>query len=230
MKKNLALFIAVAMLLPGCGCRKKDKKNKKKTDTVAFHEADPSFVDIPVADENVKSYFDDDLDQFALLEDDLDNEDLGMLEEITVAEIEEALAESIEDDFFWVDDVNAEGREFKTVFFDFDRYSINADQEEHLAKNIELIKEMVAAGENPEIIIEGNACSSKGSRNYNLAISNSRAEIVAKRFADAGISPDLLKVVGRGQDNPVIVENGEPLTGDKIEQARNRRVEVRIYS
>jgi len=228
MKKNLALFVAVAMLLPGCGCRKKDKKVKKGAE-VAFHEADSEFVDIPVADEQVVSYFDEDAEKFELLTEDLDNEDLGMLEEITVAEIEEALAESIEDDFFWVEDIDAEGREFKTVYFDFDKYSISADQEEYVSKNIELIKEMVAAGETPEVIIEGHACSSAGSRNYNLAISNSRAEIVAQRLLEAGISQDTLKVVGRGVDSP-IMENGQPLTGDKEQQWKNRRVEVRIYS
>lgn len=229
MKKNFALFVAVLMLLPGCWGRKKDTKAQKEGEKVAFHEAD-AFVDIPVADEQVRSYFDDDVDQFALLEDDLDSEDLGMLDDITIAEIEEALAENVEDDFFWVEDIDSEGREFKTVYFDFDKHSIKADQEEYVQKNIELVKELIAAGEKPEVIIEGNACSAAGSRNYNLAISNSRAEIVAKRFAQAGISEDVYKVVGRGQDNPVIAENGQPVTGDKDQQWVNRRVEVRIYS
>ena len=230
MKRNFALFMAVLILLPGCWGRKKDKKVQKNTETVAFNQEDSSFVDIPMVEEQVRAYFDDDVDQFALLEDDFDNEDLGMLDDITIAEIEESLSESIEDDFFWVEDIDSEGREFKTVYFNFDKHSIKSDQEEYVTKNVELIKEMIAAGESPEVIIEGNACSSAGSRSYNLAISNSRAEIVAKRFADSGISQDIYKVVGRGQDNPVIAENGEPVSGSRDQQWSNRRVEVRIYS
>lgn len=220
MKKILSIMIVVLMALPGCWGKKDVKKTKPKKNQVT------SNVDIPVVDEEIKSFFDEDVNEFALI-DDLKDSDFDFASDLEVSEIEKQIANEMESDFFWVEDTDGT---FKTVYFDFDKYDIKSDQEEYISANINLVKDMIEEGKNPQLTIEGNACSSSGSKTYNMAISNSRADIVAKRFVDAGIPAEIIKVVGRGSDNPELDKDGNPISGDKDQQWLNRRVEVRVYS
>jgi len=227
MKKSISLLVAVLILLPGCWGKKKPKAEKKVTKKVAFCPE----VEIPLVENDILSYFQEDVDEFVLAEDDIlaDNE-LGSVKDATIGEIEEVVADSLDDDFFWVSDIDEEGRTFKTVYFNFDKYDIQEGQEEYVAKNIDLAKELIAEGETPIITVEGHACSSAGSRSYNYAISNNRADVVAQRFIAEGIPHENVKVVARGNDAPTLDEHGNPIAGNREEQWVNRRVEIKVYA
>ena len=77
------------------------------------------------------------------------------------------------------------------------------------------------------MVIEGHSCHSAGSAVYNLALSEKRAKALADRLVAGGVPSQNIKVVGRGQEVPAVVE-GKAVTGDRKEQAPNRRDEVRV--
>lgn len=222
MKKICALGIVMLLSLPGCWGRKEDQKKNAKNKKVAFQ----SEVSIPVT-EDITSRYDDDVNEFALLED----EAIDALWAKEEAELETAQADTADqDDFFWVEDVVEKEDSFKNVYFDFDAQGIREDQEEYISQNIEKAKRIIVAGDDPKIIIEGNACSSAGSRTYNIAKSNNRAQIVAERFIANGVPRENIKIVGRGSDNPSLDEAGNPIMGGKEDQWANRRVEIKVYA
>ncbi|MFC1845638.1 OmpA family protein [Candidatus Dependentiae bacterium] len=235
MKKNFLWVLAILVLLPGCWGKKKSKKTSKGHKKVALQ----SEVDIPLAEE-ISSYFDEDISEFTLLDDDFLDDDFEVAQrfdnvEETIQDAPEnfddqqVALDNLDDDFFWIEDVDVEQEAFKTVYFNFDEYDVRTDQEDFINQNIDLAKKMIERGETPVIAIEGNSCSAAGSRTYNLALSNNRAEVVADRFVANGIPRENIKIVGRGVDNPTLDETGNPIIGDKDQQWPNRRVDVKVY-
>lgn len=196
----LVLLVSVA----GCG-GKKAKKHQYNDKEVT------SNVDIPVADDGVRSIFDDEIGEYALADD------------------AKADADKVKtSDFSWEDEQN---QKFKVVYFDFDRYSIRADQEETVAFDIEQIRksleEAKEKGIKPLVVIEGHACDSAGSAVYNLALSEKRAKVLADTMIAQGIPQEAIKIVGRGKEVPATIE-GKAVTGDRQAQWPNRRDEVRV--
>ena len=60
--------------------------------------------------------------------------------------------------------------------------------------------------ENPNITIElSSHCDYRGSENYNLRLSQKRAESVCNYLTDHNISPDRLTPVGYGKNRPKVV-------------------------
>jgi len=235
MKKLCALTVVMLLSLPGCGgmggygkTTKKSDKTTKKGKKVAFQ----SDVDIPVMAEDIKSRFDDELNEFALVEDEAIDAQWET-EGYSSRALEAATADAVDqsDDFSWVvEDAVEKEESFKNVYFDFDADGIREDQEECVNRDIEKAKRMIVADESAKVTIEGNSCSSAGSRIYNLAKSNSRAQVVADRFVANGIPRENISIVGRGQDNPSLDKEGNPVMGGRADQWANRRVEVKVYA
>ncbi len=218
MKKGLVLVLAALVVLPGCWGRKKDKQDTQKGKKNIELRAE---VDMPVAGDEMNSYFDADANELTLLD------DKDIAQELGVEETEQAVVAA--NDFDWAKEEGSKDS-FANVYFDFDADGIRQDQEAYIAQNIEHAKAILARGETPVITIEGNACSSAGSRGYNVAISNNRASVVADRFVACGVARDNIKILGRGSDNPVLDANGNPVSGDRSQQWPNRRVELKLYS
>lgn len=224
IKKGSLLLLALLIVVPGC--RKKGHTSAKKKSNDMYSQ-----VDMPVsgnnnefelADENVRSFFEDaDIDD---LQDDfvaLAPQDAGMAVD----------AQHDRHDFAWASENTGDTQ---PVYFDFDKYAVRADQVPAVEKDIAYAKKTLASdsvdGANPVMVIEGHACHSAGSDVYNLALSEKRAKVVADRFVGSGVSRENIKVVGRGSHVPAIM-NGREVTGDRAQQAPNRRVEVHaIYS
>ena len=77
----------------------------------------------------------------------------------------------------------------------------------------------------PTIVVEGHA-SPEGSSAYNLALSEKRAKALRDRLVAAGVPANLIKIVGRGKEMPVLANNS-----DRQANWVNRRDEIRlIYS
>ena len=214
--KNSGLFLLVLLAgLPGCGGSKTASQPKAKKSTVMTE------INIPVAGESIKSFFDEDIEEFKLIDDTTK----------TAQSNAGAAIDANNDDFSWVADLDGESNSFKTVYFDFNHYGVRPDQKPAVEFDIEVAKKMLAAGEKPTIVIEGNACHSAGSRTYNLALSEKRAKLLADKFVNAGIPRENIKIVPRGSEVPAHDKNGQPVTGSREQQWPNRRDEVHvIYS
>ena len=199
--KHLLATLVLLLVCAGCGKRRANNNNMRQE------------VDIPMTDESFCSLFDGDLDEFTT--------------ELDVSEVASRENDALHD-FTWVEDTeNADG--FKTVCFGFDRHGVADDQREALDHNIALVKARLAEDSDykPTIVIEGHACHSAGQQWYNMLISERRAKRMCDEIVKAGIPGDCLKVVGRGAEAPMMVD-GEMITGDRLEQAPNRRCEMRV--
>jgi outer membrane protein OmpA-like peptidoglycan-associated protein len=218
---RIASLLALVLLagLPGCGCKKKQEAQNKKikveqhvdmfspvdmNDVFAADDSEDESTDLRTFfdfDEEAEEFVDQDNDFYA----ENDNED--------------------EQTLLFVD--NESDDDLKTLHFGFNKYGLTPEQRKAVDNNIEQVKQLIAdAGTQvePVVVIEGHACQ-EGDHLYNLALSEKRAKFVADLFADAGIDQALIKVVGRGQEEPIAF--GET----REERAPNRRVVTRvIYS
>ena len=202
--KGYIFLLTLLVSVGGCGKKKKGIEIKKHTST---------HVDIPVADEGIRHFFEEDINEFTL-------DEAGLANKIDAAS----------DEFAW-ENIDQAGQNFKVVYFDFDRFAIKEDQqgavEYDFAKIKNSLDEAAKKNVNPVVVIEGHACHSAGSAVYNLAISEKRAKVLRDELVAHGIAPEHIKIVGRGKEVPAIV-NGKVVTGDRSAQWANRRDEVRV--
>jgi len=212
MKKCFAMSLALLVVLAG-GCKKKHKAASKAKDT-------HTEIDIPTAHDGIKSFFDEDVQEFKLDEEGKKVADLN------------ANIDAQNDEFAFLDNENK--GPFKKIYFDFDKYAVRNDQEDSLAHDIQAAKQEIelcqATGKPlPTLVIDGHACHSAGSRAYNLALSEKRAKVLADRMIEAGIPQECLKIVGRGSEMPALVK-GKPVEGDREAQWPNRRDELHVIA
>lgn len=202
--KNKGYLLALVLLVGVAGCGKKNKK--------ATNKAVSSHVDIPTADEGIRTFFDEEIGEFALA-DEKNNDDVAR-----------------DTDFAFEDN---DQKQFKAVYFAFDDYNIKKDQETTVAYDLDKIKESLKEvskkGEQPLVIVEGHACHSAGSAVYNLALSEKRAKVLSDKLVAQGIQKENIKIVGRGQEMPAMI-NGKTVTGDRNAQWPNRRDEIRVMA
>ena len=102
------------------------------------------------------------------------------------------------------------------VFFNYDSHKLSITEKDKLDNYISTI---IKTDSNP-IIIYGHT-DTKGSKKYNLILSEQRALSVSKYFRKKGINNKLI-IKSYGEDYPLII------TGDNVEEENNRRVEVII--
>ena len=231
-KKEFMIVLVLLMGLAGCGGKKGKKVQRPKGKRMArrmdsFSQVDMQLAgdqgeDIP-ADETVRSFFDQDSDEFVLLTPDEEETAAG-----DVGVVQEHDAGIKADEFAWVDAAGEQDQEYGVINFGFDEARMHRDQKNKLSRNItkaqELLKETKENDAQPTIVLEGHACSSAGSKTYNIGLSEKRAKEVADCFTKVGVS---VKIVGRGSEVPVIVDD-KPVGGDREQQAPNRRVEMHV--
>ena len=105
----------------------------------------------------------------------------------------------------------------RIIYFEYDSSDVKSDDrttvEAHAAYLVE----------NPSTIItlEGHA-DERGSREYNLALGERRAQTVQRQMTLIGASPDQIRTVSYGEEKPAIDDH------DDYSWSQNRRVEI-IY-
>jgi outer membrane protein OmpA-like peptidoglycan-associated protein/Tol biopolymer transport system component len=111
------------------------------------------------------------------------------------------------------------------VYFELDQHDIRADAAAELDKLVELLND------NPEINIEMSShTDSIASHDYNIALSQRRAESTVNYLVKKGIARDRLTAKGYGETKPV-ARNTNPDGTDNFDgRQRNRRTEFRILS
>ena len=107
---------------------------------------------------------------------------------------------------------------FKTLYFDFDKFNIRADQQSVLDADAKVAKE---ASSTFKIKLEGN-CDEWGSDEYNFALGLKRAKSVKEGLVAEGVDADKISIVSYGESNPVCTEHTKECW------AKNRRVDFKV--
>ena len=107
----------------------------------------------------------------------------------------------------------------KTIYFDFDKYSVRKDQQSNIDANAALFNS--AEAKSFSIKVEGN-CDEFGTDEYNYALGLKRAKSVKDGLVAKGMVADRITVVSYGESNPASTEH------NKEAWAKNRRAEFKV--
>ena len=102
-----------------------------------------------------------------------------------------------------------------TVYFDFDKTNLTS-------KSLQTLKSVAnALNDNPDldVVLAGHA-DERGTREYNLALGQRRAEAVSDYLVLNGIRKDRITVKSFGEERPI------SLGQDEESYSKNRRVEI----
>jgi len=107
------------------------------------------------------------------------------------------------------------GEPYIKIYFDYDQDALREDALSDLLKVSRLMKD------NPKytLLVEGHA-DERGTREYNLALSERRAKAVEDFLSASGVSSFNVEVVGYGEEKPV--DNGS----NESAWSQNRRAEL----
>jgi peptidoglycan-associated lipoprotein len=109
------------------------------------------------------------------------------------------------------------------IYFDFDKYNIRPDAGKELDKLVQILVD------NPEIKIElSSHTDSVGTYDYNLELSQHRAESSREYLIQHGISPDRVVAKGYGEYKPIARNTNPDGTDNEAGRAKNRRTEFKI--
>ena len=98
------------------------------------------------------------------------------------------------------------------VFFDTDQSTIREDGRATLGKQAEWLKKYA----NYQVTVEGH-CDERGTREYNLALGERRANAARQYLIAQGIPAARIKTISFGKERP------DPVGSDEAAWARNRR-------
>ena len=104
----------------------------------------------------------------------------------------------------------------RSVYFDFDQFVIRSQDR----PVVEAHGKYLAAQRALKVSIEGNA-DERGSREYNLALGQKRAQAVVQSLKLLGASDDQLEAVSYGEERPKATGH------DEESWAQNRRADIR---
>lgn len=103
----------------------------------------------------------------------------------------------------------------RSIFFDYDSYTVR----DEYRTVIEAHAAYLMTRRSARAILHGNA-DSRGSREYNLALGQKRAEAVRKALAVMGVQEEQIEAVSFGEEKPRAVGESEQ------DFAENRRVDI----
>ena len=103
----------------------------------------------------------------------------------------------------------------RSVYYEFDRSEIKADGAKVVDANAQYLREHPEA----KVKVEGNA-DERGSREYNLALGQRRADAVQKRMTILGIPSDRIESVSYGKEKPKATGH------DESSWSENRRSDI----
>jgi peptidoglycan-associated lipoprotein len=104
----------------------------------------------------------------------------------------------------------------RSIYFDFDSYAAKADYQPLIQAHSSYLTGHAEA----RVRIEGN-CDERGSREYNLALGQRRAESVKKMMTVLGVPAGRVETVSYGEEKPVIGGH------DEASWSKDRRDDIR---
>ena len=90
------------------------------------------------------------------------------------------------------------------VFFNYDSSELDSDAQELLQDQVAWLKQY----SNVSVIIEGH-CDERGTREYNLALGEKRAQSVKNYLINLGISSDRVSTISYGKERPAVVGSND---------------------
>ena len=103
----------------------------------------------------------------------------------------------------------------RVIYFEYDS-SVLTDEGRFI---VEAHAAYLANNPGMAVVLEGHA-DERGTREYNLALGESRAKAVAEVFLGLGVSVDAIRIISYGEERPVDLEQSEDAW------SLNRRVEI----
>ncbi|HXP97213.1 MAG TPA: peptidoglycan-associated lipoprotein Pal [Telmatospirillum sp.] len=98
------------------------------------------------------------------------------------------------------------------VFFAFDKYSLTPEAKDQLGKWVAFLKKFP----NDQLVVEGHA-DERGTREYNLALGERRANSIKDFLVSQGVQASRLKTISYGKERPAVLGSNE------TSWAQNRR-------
>ncbi len=197
LKKHLSLLVLLATGLSGCLHKKKVKKVEEPKEIVnsEFIKEGGTYV------------FNEDSDEFKL-DDDIQDVFEGEGEAV------DAKAESQWDNIVYDSDAG------EVIQFNFDDTAIKPAEMPKVHHNAELAKQVIDNNPKAQVVVKGHSCKIAKSELYNRAVSQGRADNVAKELAKDQVDAAKIKAVGYGASELLTDEDGMDA------QSVNRRVET----
>ncbi len=90
------------------------------------------------------------------------------------------------------------------VFFNYDSSELDGDAQELLQDQVAWLKQY----SDVSVIIEGH-CDERGTREYNLALGEKRAQSVKNYLIGLGISADRVSTISYGKERPAVVGSND---------------------
>lgn len=104
----------------------------------------------------------------------------------------------------------------RTVYFDFDSFVIKDEYKPVIEGNARAL----VADKQRRMVVEGHT-DERGSREYNLALGQKRAEAVVRSLSLLGVGPSQVEAVSFGEERPAVQGS------DEAAWAKNRRAELK---
>ena len=90
------------------------------------------------------------------------------------------------------------------VFFNYDSSDLDSDAQELLQDQVAWLKQY----SDVSVIVEGH-CDERGTREYNLALGEKRAQAVKNYIVSLGISTDRISTISYGKERPAVVGSND---------------------
>ena len=90
------------------------------------------------------------------------------------------------------------------VYFDFDKTEVKPEGQQVLTRQAAWLQQYP----NVTVTVEGH-CDERGTREYNLALGNRRANAVKSALVAAGVAANRVQIISYGKDRPVVVGSNE---------------------
>ena len=110
------------------------------------------------------------------------------------------------------------GKYLKDTFFDFDKSEIRDDQKDAVAADAQWLREHTTVG----VTVEGH-CDERGTREYNLALGERRANAVRDALVALGVDPAQIKTISYGKERPFCTEKPKEAKAKEECWQSNRR-------
>lgn len=107
-------------------------------------------------------------------------------------------SEATPQDFLSADEINRR-QLLRTIYFDYDRAEIRADQRATLQANAAWLRD------HPDvrILVEGH-CDERGTREYNLALGDRRAQAARDYLISLGVPAARIETISYGEEQPLV--------------------------
>ena len=90
------------------------------------------------------------------------------------------------------------------VFFDFDKYSLKAKARQTLERQATFLKDNAGV----KVALQGHA-DERGTREYNLALGDRRANAAKDYLMALGINPNRMTIISYGKERPAVAGSNE---------------------